>query len=492
VCIAVSALSTALPSTLTYDSWSWLTWGRELEHLRLDTSGFVAVWKPLPVIAAAIYAPAGRLAPVLWLVTARAGGLVAVAVAYRLARRVGGTGAGLVAALALLLSAGFTGYLLPLGMSEPLLAGIALCALERHLDDRHLHAWVLVWVASLLRPEAWPFLGIYALRLWREEPRHRALTATLVFLLPVLWFVPDLLGAGDAFRSLHRAEVPTQGGPQLGPSPGLALLGTASRYLLLPFSLGALVAVTTTADRFRRRRRGDDQTTPAILVVAGVWLIIEVVTTQAGTNAGDQRYLIVAAAGAAVLAGIGWARTVEAAGWVVRRRAGEERWTTVVQAVACLVLMATTVPFVLASARQARTDVLEIRYQQSLYRQLPAVVRALGGRDRVVACGQVYAGFYQAPAVAWQLRLPLGDVLPTTAPIGATAAASASPSRAARALARWAPTVARAPGTVLDAPATRNSRLSPAPPAIDSGLSNVISVGHWRAMSSCPPDSAAP
>jgi len=118
-CTAAAALSLALPSTLTYDSWSWLTWGREVAHLHLDTSGLIAAWKPLPVLADAVFSPVGSAAPALWLVTARAGGLVAVVMAFQLARQVAGTGAGVVAGVALLLSAGFTGYLMPLGWQSP-------------------------------------------------------------------------------------------------------------------------------------------------------------------------------------------------------------------------------------------------------------------------------------------------------------------------------------------------------------------------------------
>lgn len=503
-CGAVAVASLALPSTLTYDSWSWLTWGRELAHLRLDTSGFVAAWKPLPVLAAALFSPAGHLAPVLWLVTARTGGLLAVAEAYRLARRAAGTGPGLVAAAALLLSAGFTGYLLPLGMSEPLLAGLALCAVDRSLEGRHLEALVLVWFAALLRPEVWPFLGIYGIWLWRMEPRRRLLLVALATLLPVLWFGPDLLAAGDAFRSLHRADLPTQGGPLLGPRPGLTLLGTAAHYLPLPFALTAPVPIVALGARALVRRHAHQQrpsgqrrprverTTRAMTIVSGVWLIIEVATTQVGRNPGDQRYLIVAGAGAAVLAGIGWGLVVEAGARVGARCAarldpeggaghGPGRLGRAVVSVALVCL---TVPFVVVGIRQLRSDGREIRYQAALYRQLPVAVRAAGGVRHVVDCGAVYTSFYQAPAVAWQLDVHLGDVRLTTAPLGAQRAARSPRTRAARELARFMPSVPRPPGTVLDAPSTRTGS-PPAPDAPDAGFASEISRGRWRVASSC-------
>lgn len=335
MCTALAALSLLLPSTLTYDSWSWLTWGREVTHLDLDTSGFIAAWKPLPVLAAVLFSYAGRFAPALWLLVARAGGLVAVVFSYRLARRSVGIAGGTFAALALLSSAGFTGYLLPLGMSEPLLAGIALAAVERHLDRHNLQTLMLVYAAALLRPEAWPFLGLYVLWLWRAERQRRVLITMLVMFLPVLWFAPDLLGSGDALRTLHRAAVPTQGGPLLSGHPGLALLRDAARYLPVPFALAAVAAAVLGGGR----RRGYDRVTLTVVAITVSWIAIAVVITQAGRSSGDQRYLIVAGAGASVLAGIGCARIVQAAGRLAARLADDDHLVTAGRAVGPLLLV---------------------------------------------------------------------------------------------------------------------------------------------------------
>src|SRR5919108_97697 len=76
-CLALAALSLLLPWALAFDPWAWLVWGREVTRLELDTAGGPS-WKPLPVVATTILAPAGDAAPALWLVLARAGGLLAV------------------------------------------------------------------------------------------------------------------------------------------------------------------------------------------------------------------------------------------------------------------------------------------------------------------------------------------------------------------------------------------------------------------------------
>ena len=55
----------------------------------LDTSSGPS-WKPFPVVFTTPLAPLGDAAPALWLVVARAGGLLALAGAFALATRLGG------------------------------------------------------------------------------------------------------------------------------------------------------------------------------------------------------------------------------------------------------------------------------------------------------------------------------------------------------------------------------------------------------------------
>jgi hypothetical protein len=90
-----------------------------------------------------------------------------------------------------------------LGNSEPLLAAVVLWAFERHLDGRRDHALYLGVLAALLRPEAWPFLGLYGLWLWFRDPRLRARLVAFAALIPALWFLPEWWGSGDPLRDYY-------------------------------------------------------------------------------------------------------------------------------------------------------------------------------------------------------------------------------------------------------------------------------------------------
>src|SRR3954466_4488878 len=95
-CFALAALSLAGPSVPTQDSWSWIVWGREVAHLSLDTTAGSS-WKPLPVLFTTPFSLFGDIAPELWLVVARAGGLLAILFAYRIAARLAGPPLGVAA-----------------------------------------------------------------------------------------------------------------------------------------------------------------------------------------------------------------------------------------------------------------------------------------------------------------------------------------------------------------------------------------------------------
>ena len=143
VCVLLAALSAAvLPTVPSYDPWSWISWGREVvdPHLGFAISGGPS-WKPLPWFFTIVYALFGSAAaPTLWVITARAGGLLGLVAAYRLAARLVGRAAlgsrsrpGVLAAGGVVVTQEWFYYMFR-GTSEPMLIACALWAIDRHLE----------------------------------------------------------------------------------------------------------------------------------------------------------------------------------------------------------------------------------------------------------------------------------------------------------------------------------------------------------------------
>src|SRR4051812_17398636 len=168
-CVAVAVLSLLAHRTPEFDPTAWLIWGRELAHGTLSTLGGPS-WKPLPVLFTTPFAFAGdTVAPWLWLVVARTGGLLALVAAFRLTWRLGGRTPALLATAALALATEFL-YNAARGDSEGLLVALTLWAVDLHLAGRRLAAVGAGMAAALLRPEVWPLLLVYgAWLLWTER-----------------------------------------------------------------------------------------------------------------------------------------------------------------------------------------------------------------------------------------------------------------------------------------------------------------------------------
>ena len=79
-CVVLAIVSVfVLPSTPSYDPWAWIVWGREIGSgaFTFATNGGPS-WKPLPVVFTTVFGLFGGAAPKLWLIAARAGGLLAL------------------------------------------------------------------------------------------------------------------------------------------------------------------------------------------------------------------------------------------------------------------------------------------------------------------------------------------------------------------------------------------------------------------------------
>lgn len=390
-CVALAGLSLLLSARPHYDAWGWLVWGREVVDpgLELHTVGGPA-WKPGPVLFTALFAPLGSAAPALWLLVVRAGGLLALAAAFRLGRRIAGVGAGVLAVVLLALVQSWP-LDLAWGEAEPLLVAAVLWAVERHLAGRHRVALGLGLAAALVRPEAWPFLGLYAVWAWHRRAAPRWLVALVLLVVPVLWFGPDWYSTGDPFTGSRLAKAGAEArAAQSSSSPVLDALGRIGSVLSLPVWLAALTAVG-----FAVRRR----TVLPLALAAGslAWIALVAAMTLVG-YAGLGRFALPATALACVLAGAG-------ASWVLR--AVRPRAAVVAVAIA---LAAAAAPFELRSLHAAVADARAGSGGRPIVAALEEAIRGAGGRARLRALGRPVINGPLETTLAWELGVPLRDV----------------------------------------------------------------------------------
>jgi hypothetical protein len=409
-CVGLAALSLLLPSQPSYDPWAWLLWGREIAFLDLDTQNGPS-WKPLPVAITFLLAPLGKLEdslpPALWLVVARTGALLALVLAFRVAGRLAGpdrrvaTGAGVIAAVALLLSPNWVRYMAH-GNEAPMAVALMLWALDRHLDGARHHALVLGFLACLLRPEVFPFLAVYGAVVWHSRPAHRRLVAGLALALPALWLVPEWIGSGDPLGAASQARSEPSWSLSLHDQPWLAVLDRWQRMAGLPLEVGALAGVV-----FALRRR--ERTSVALASLAVAWLALVVAMTEVGFS-GNGRYLLPPLVIVSLLAGCGAARTVAAiARSVPPRLAGPPlRLAAAGAATALLGLGA-------ASDLERRLDGFgrqadSVSPLADLHEELTLAVQRVGGPNEITPHGAPTVNRAFITHLAWELKVPIRDV----------------------------------------------------------------------------------
>ncbi|MFL5829541.1 MAG: hypothetical protein ACJ76X_06450 [Solirubrobacteraceae bacterium] len=404
-CVALALLSVfVLPSTPSYDPWAWIVWGREIGSgaFTFATNGGPS-WKPLPVVFTTVFGLFGGAAPKLWLVAARAGGLLALLGAYRLGWRLAGSVAGVLAAAALLLTHEAQGspliiqdwaHYLFRGASEPLLVACVLWAVEAHLARRRGLAVALAMATSLIRPEAWPFLGLYLLWLWRFWPPMRSartlvLVAAGLVLIPLLWFGPPWISTGNPFGASTQAA---HYNGQLGTDPLLEVLSRGAHLVMFPVLVFAAVAVVL-------GWREADRVTLWLAGGAAAWVALVALMTVAAYP-GLGRFMYPPAAVACVLAGAGVVRLGGLAG------SGALRWSVVA---VCVGICA---PFAAGRTAHAWKEKSEADLAVRFTNQLSDAVGVAGGRDRVMPCPTSVSAVNHTmqTALAWSLHVRLSRV----------------------------------------------------------------------------------
>lgn len=407
VCLLLAVISAAvLPTVPSYDPWSWIVWGREVfdPHLSFVVSGGPS-WKPLPFVFTAFWGLFGDAAPTLWVITARTGCLLGLVVAWRLANRLMSGGrpgafAGLLAVIAIVLTQDWFYYWLR-GTSEVVLIGASLWAVDRLLEGHKTQAFLLGVAAALIRPEWWPFLGLYSLWLWFREPGFQSRSMRLVIVaglvsIPFLWFVPPWVGSGQPFlAATHAADY----NGHLGANPFRAVVGRAIDLQVLPALILAAVAMAIGWWRDRDRL-------PAMMgaAIAAWWAVVIGMTLDG--YPGLERFFLPAAALTCVLGGVGLTRLALLAGEAVKPHAA------LVSAGVAAILVAISIPFTTTRLAEARSAGSAASQAVSILDQLSQAVTAVGGHDGVLPCKSSFAAVNHSAqtALAWKLHVTLGRV----------------------------------------------------------------------------------
>ena len=373
-CAALAALSLLAPWALAFDPQVWIAWGHDAFHGDLHTEGG-PTWKPLSVLVTTLLAPLDRDAEPVWAALGRMGGLLALAGAYGLGERLAGRLAGVVAALVMALS---PWWLLnsALGNSEGWLAAAVLWGVLAHLAGRRRAALALGVAAGLLRPEVWPFLGLYGLWLWREGDRVAPVAGLLA--IGVGWLLPDVLGTEGLFAAGDTARAPaSEGSAQLADVPFLAVLWDAVEQLgvvAAPFAAAALIPWRRASPVVR-----------AIALAGAAYVLIVAVTSQAGF-AGNPRYLVPAEALFCVLAGVGAARF------------------------GLPVAVALAVALAITQGGHIRRDLESVDWRSQQREQLDVALARAGGARALEACGNVQSGYYWRALVSSRLHVDIAHL----------------------------------------------------------------------------------
>lgn len=271
VAAACMAVFVVFPTYPNYDSYYSLLWGRELVHLQhLSFEAYRAPTEhPLAIVFGALLAPFGHAADRVMIACTLLSFVLLVWGVYRLARVsfnrvIGAMAAGLLVSRLDFGSLAIRGYI-----DIPYLAIVVWAAvLEAERPRRGLPVFLLLAMASLMRPEAWVLVALYFLWMawhasWAERARYALLTAAG----PVLWAAVDAAVTGDPLFSLHS----TSGlATSLGRNKSLADVPDLLPHYLVqsikaPVALAAVVGLLAALVLVPRRT-----VVPGILLASGI------------------------------------------------------------------------------------------------------------------------------------------------------------------------------------------------------------------------------
>ena len=378
IAITSGAASALLLPGLGYDAWAWMIWAREITHLSLDTTTGSTI-KPLPMLLMAPVARFGDAAPFLWLTIARSTFLLIPVFAWRIAANFGATRFGrLLAAVFSLLTpvlfdSAVTGY------SEPLTALLILAAIWKFQMAHQRQALVFLALASLMRPELWPFIWVIAAWCAGKDYIRRD-SAVVIGLAPiVIWAAISWAGAGVPFGGVSARE-------SIRGATGLftPLAQGVTPIVLIGFALAVVFAL-----------RGVNRNIGVLIWFCAAWVALFSLMKVGGFS-GNARYLVPVSVVSAIIAAWG----LDGA---VGRITGPLGRKLAVGACALVAL-----GYFALSFHTFRNSVSTFRtYADAAEGMIPAIQLA-GGRDQVVALGKpVVMNWSRQTALAWQLNVPI-------------------------------------------------------------------------------------
>jgi hypothetical protein len=366
-----------------YDPYGWLIWGYQTIHLSLDLGGAPS-WKPLPWLFTVPYSLFGHSALRLWMITAVAISLSQSIFAARIAYRLTGRSqsgsawpaiaAAVFAGLAILGIQDYFHYILSV-QSDPMIVALCLGAIDCHLSGHRRWAFALAVLASLGRPEVWPFLGIYAVWAWTAVPSMRWFVFAGVALIPILWFGVPTITNDRPFVSGQLALLSPR---ELHQNKIIGTLHRFTALTYLPLQLMALVAIGLA---WLRRNW-----TVLILAAGAVgWILVELAFVLHGWP-GVPRYLFEPAGVMIVLASV-------AVGWLLQEAplgvgARGAKIPRLVGVAVAVIAAGALVPGAVARLRTEHRDLRHERERTKAIGWLQADIEHLGGYKHVLACGE--------------------------------------------------------------------------------------------------------
>ncbi|MHB8658785.1 MAG: hypothetical protein ACYC91_12675 [Solirubrobacteraceae bacterium] len=381
-----------------FDPYGWLVWGHQTLTASLDTNAAPS-WKPLPYLFTLPFALAGHYQMWLWMIASVAMALAGVVFAGRIAYRLtaapsGRRWAGIVAAsfagVALLGIRDYWHYILS-AQSDPLIVSLCLGAVDAHLSRRPRWVFALGALASLGRPEVWPFLGLWSLWAWRALPELRTFIAAGVVLIAALWFGIPAITSRSAFvagsnalgsgRALHTGRV----------------YGTVDRFLDMHetgLELAALLSVVWAAVR-------RDRMTLTLAAIVAVWVVLEIAFSLHGWP-GLPRYMFGAGGLMVVIAAVGIGRLL----------ADPPALPSAVGLAGAAVSVAIVASLIPAALSRERTEHRDLNAQRVRTREIGRLATLVSryGAPRLRGCGEPLTRLEYQTILAWNLGVNVARV----------------------------------------------------------------------------------